>query len=232
MSNERWVQRTADEYAQGLNNLLPTGPAWPRNADAVLQKVVRGLAEIWGDPVEQLAALLLAVESDPRSTFALLPDWERAWGLPDECLAEPLEISDRRTALIEKITLLGAQSRAFFIALALRIGYVITITEYSPFIVGIDRVGDTREYIAPDVLGDWPAEIGPPEMRFYWTVHVSAVRLTWYRSSVGQAGVDPHLRIALATDLECILRRYKPAHTEIIFDYSGVESGDPMAGTP
>jgi uncharacterized protein YmfQ (DUF2313 family) len=232
MSNERWIQRTADDYAQGLNNLLPTGPAWPRNADAVLQKVVSGLAEIWGDPVEQLAALLLAIESDPRSTLALLPDWERAWGLPDQCLAEPLEISDRRTALVEKITLLGAQSPAFFIALALRIGYVITISEYSPFIVGIDRVGDTRPLISPGVYGDWPAEIGPPEMRFYWTVHVGAVRLTWFRSSVGQAGIDPHLRFALATDLECLLRRYKPAHSEIIFDYSGVGSGDPMAGTP
>ena len=63
-------------------------------------------------------------------------------------------------------------------------------------------------------------EIGPPEIRFYWSVRVNAVRYTWFRASSGQAGVNHHLEFGLATDLECILRRWKPAHTEIIFDYS------------
>jgi uncharacterized protein YmfQ (DUF2313 family) len=51
-------------------------------------------------------------------------------------------------------------------------------------------------------------------------VRVNAVRYTWFRASSGQAGVNHHLEFGLATDLECILRRWKPAHTEIIFDYS------------
>jgi uncharacterized protein YmfQ (DUF2313 family) len=63
-------------------------------------------------------------------------------------------------------------------------------------------------------------EIGRPEMRFFWAVKVGAVRFTWFRASSGQAGVNHHLEFALATDIECILRRWKPAHTEIIFDYS------------
>ena len=45
-------------------------------------------------------------------------------------------------------------------------------------------------------------------------------------------GHDPHLRIGLADDLECLLNRWKPAHTQIIFDYSGMETGGEMAGTP
>jgi uncharacterized protein YmfQ (DUF2313 family) len=171
-------------------------------------------------------------ETDPRIALELLPEWERAFGLPDPCVAEPLSIADRQTALVARMTTEGGQSRDYFIGVAAALGYTITIREYAPFMVGVSPVGDTRP---TGTLGEqfrW--EIGPPEMRFYWTVRVGAVRLTWFRDgdSGGQAGVDPHLRIALATDLECVLRRWKPAHTEIVFDYSGMATPDPMAGTP
>jgi uncharacterized protein YmfQ (DUF2313 family) len=98
--------------------------------------------------------------------------------------------------------------------------------------VGISSVGDTRPTGAAGEPFQW--EIGPPEMRFYWSVKVDATRLTWFRVGLGggQAGVDPHLRIGIATDLECVLRRIKPAHTEVLFDYSGLGPPDPMAGTP
>jgi len=228
---EQWNQRSSNDYVQGFNNLLPTGPAWPRSQDTVLQNVIKGLADLWGDPVETSAANLLTIESDPRTTTALLPDWERAFGLPDKCLAEPLTVGDRRTALVVRMTMLGAQSRAFFIGLAAAIGYTITISEFRPFMVGIDRVGDNRTLV-DGVYSDYPYVLGPPDNRFYWQVHVGRTRLTWFRASSGQAGVDHHLRIALATDLECMLRRYKPSHTEIIFDYSGLETGGAMAGTP
>lgn len=251
MPNDNWVQRTGDDYAAGFNSLLPQGVAWPRNPDSVLQKVVSGLSEIWGDQVEAMAALLLNIESDPRSTLSLLPEWERAFGLPDECLAEPLTIGDRQKALVQRMTMLGDQSRAFFIEQAAAIGYTITISEYRPFMCGIDRCGDNRvigdgtgtqkDYLgralgplATGVYSEYPYIVGPPENRFYWTVHVGLVRLTWFRvgGGGGQAGIDPHLRIALATDLECLFRRFKPAHTEILFDYSGLGTDGSMTGTP
>jgi len=188
---------------------------------------VAGLAGIWGY-VDSRAADLLERETDPRQTLEMLTDWERAYGLPDKCLAEPLSIHDRQVALVARITAKGGQSRAYIIALAESLGYTITIEEFAPFMAGVSQAGDTRpvgsEYFR------W--YIGPAEMRFYWTVHVSGARLTWFRATAGQAGVDPHLRIGLATDLECILRRIKPAHTEIVFDYSGAGISDPMAGTP
>jgi uncharacterized protein YmfQ (DUF2313 family) len=302
---DTWTQRTAAEYAQGFNSLLPRGGAWPRDQESVLQKVVWGLAGIWGDPVEAEAALLLTKESDPRSTVMLLPDWERAWGLPDLCLAEPLTIADRQNALVSRMTMLGGQSRAFFIKLAASIGYVIRITEYAPFMCGVSECGDTTGRAGvigtssdtlsfttgpygpinvtagmPLVAGDgvmlvsrstganvqgyvtsysgtqlyftatsfsgvssysdfnllriddYRWEIGPEEMRFYWTVAVDAARLSWFRASSGQAGVDHHLEIGIATDLECLLRRDKPAHTDIVFDYSGLANAGSMAGTP
>jgi uncharacterized protein YmfQ (DUF2313 family) len=155
-----------------------------------------------------------------------------------------------------RMTMLGGQSREFFINVAAQIGYTITITEYRVFVVGIDRCGDNRVYgdgsvpmfdewnkpiddptgnpVAEGELSEWPNYgLGPPENRFYWTVHVTGASLTWFRVTKGQTGVDPHLRIGLADDLECLLDRWKPGHTEIIFDYSNLHGpSDPMAGTP
>jgi uncharacterized protein YmfQ (DUF2313 family) len=230
--SDSYVRRYADDYAAALAALLPTGAAWPRDSDGDLMGFVAGLAGIWGGEIAGRADDLLVRETDPRSTLEMLTDWERAFGLPDPCVAEPLTIGDRQKALVAKMTTQGGQSRAYFIALAASIGYAITIREFAPFMCGISEVGDTRPTGTAGEAFRW--EIGAPEMRFYWTVKVGAVRLTWFRVGGGgsQTGVDPHLRIALATDLECLLRRWKPAHTDVIFDYSGDGISDPMAGTP
>jgi uncharacterized protein YmfQ (DUF2313 family) len=238
-----------------MQGLLPLGQAWPRQYDSALMKVVRGLTSIWGD-FELRASKLLEQESDPRITLELLEDWERNWGLPDPCYQAPLTIAERQQALVMRMTMLGAQSRQFFIDVAAQIGYTITITEYRTFVCGIDRCGDNRVYgdgsnpmfdeynkpicdpggnpVALDELSEWPNYgLGPEANRFYWSVHVDAAKIVWFRCSSGQCGIDPHLTIGLADDLECLLNRWKPSHTQIIFDYSGLTNpGDPMAGTP
>lgn len=224
MSVDTWTPHTADDYASGFNQLLPSGPAWPRDRTSVLQMVVAGLAEIWGSPVDTSAALLLTQESDPRSTVILLSDWERAWGLPDDCVDEGQSIADRQAALVQKYTLLGAQSREFFINVANQLGYQIdTIREWSPFMAGVSRCGDTRN-LDDNVHYRW--EIGPPEMRFYWSISVGVLKDTWFRASSGQAGVDPMLRIGIASELECLIRRWAPAHTVVTFDYSALSDLD------
>jgi uncharacterized protein YmfQ (DUF2313 family) len=179
--------------------------------------LVAGLAEIWGSQIDVRAADLLERESDPRSTIELLEDWERVAGLPDPCVAEPLTIEARRAALVNKLTTEGGQSRAFFIGVAAALGYTITIREHSPFMCGISQCGVTE-----DDAGDPYWEIGAPEIRFFWSVRVGAVRVSWWRFGSAVIGVDPHVRIALATDLECLFRRWKPAHTEVVFDYSAL----------
>ena len=255
---DKHVTRSGEDYAEAMQALLPLGQAWPRHNDSILMKVVRGLTRIWGD-FEIRASTLLEVESDPRSTIELLPDWERNWGLPDPCYEAPLSIDERRLALLMRMTMIGAQSREFFIAIAAMIGYTITITEYRPFFIAMDGCGDCRVYgagvtsdtpmrnqwgqLIMNARGDGPVQegelsawpcygLGPLANRYYWTVHVDTAKLIWFRVTAGQAGVDPHLRLGLADDLECLLNRWKPAHTQIVFDYSGLEAGGPMAGTP
>jgi uncharacterized protein YmfQ (DUF2313 family) len=214
-TGDRHLRRSGDDYAQAFLSLLPQGQAWPRSLRSVLARTCSGLAGFWGF-VDGRAADLLERESDPRQTLELLPDWERNWGLPDPCFVQAHTISERRNVLLLKMTLLGGQSRQFFIDAAKLLGYDITIKENAPFMVGVSNVGDTRE-----ADGRYRWRIGPAENRFYWSVAVSGMRLTWFRVSTGQVGVDPHVRIARADDLECLLNQWKPAHTKIIFDYSG-----------
>jgi uncharacterized protein YmfQ (DUF2313 family) len=255
---DRHVTRDGEDYAVAMQALLPQGQAWPRDEDSVLMKVVKGLTRIWGD-FEKRASDLLEQESDPRITYELLPDWERNWGLPDPCYEAPLTFGERQRALIMRMTMIGGASRQFFIDVAASIGYTITIAEYRTFVCGMDRCGDARVYGA-GVTSDTPMrnEWGIPIMnargdkgvangelsgypyyglgsfttRSYWTVFVEQAKLVWFRCGGGECGVDPHLRIGLADDLECLLNRWKPAHTQIIFDYSGLQTGGDMAGTP
>lgn len=224
---DRHVRRGQEEYAHALAALLPQGIAWPRWPESTIMKVVYGLAGVMGW-ADGRAADLLEREADPRVTTEMLDSWERAWGLPDPCFKEPQSVEERRQLLVLKMTLLGAQSREFFIDVASWLGYPVTISEYRPFMVGIDACGDNRELRSDGTLGDWPCEIGHPNMRFYWTVHIQDTKAVWFRAGSGQAGIDPHLRIARAVDLECLFRRWGPAHTIPLFDYSGIS--DPFAG--
>lgn len=236
---DRHIRRSGDDYAEALAELLPYGAAWPRWPESVLMRVVRGLAQIWGY-VDGRAADLLERESDPRLTIELLQDFERNWGLPDPCYRSALTIDQRHQLLLFQMTLLGAQSREFFIGIAEWLGYQITISEWAPFTAGISQVGDTRGMELwndtpgqhPEVMDDFRWEIGAPEMRFFWQVHVHLAPLAWFRVGSGQAGVDPHLRIQYAQDLECLLRRWKPAHTDIVFDYSNLTPASQYAGLP
>lgn len=232
------VRRTGDDYAQALADLLPWGAAWPRDPDSVLMKTIGGLAQIFGF-VDGRVADLIEIEADPRKTIEMLSDWERNFGLPDPCFLTANTIAQRHALLVFKMTFLGAQSRQFFIDMSALLGYTITITEFAPFMAGISQAGDTREMInwngtpgeAPN-MPDYRWQIGSPDMRFYWQVHVHEAPLMWFRAGSGQAGVDPHLRIGYAKDLECLIRRFKPAHTDVVFDYSNLDTGNSYAGLP
>lgn len=222
---DRYVRRSGEDYAQALLSLLPVGQAWPKSPGSTLERATTGLAFYYGF-VDSRAGDLLEQESDPRHTIELLPDWERAWGLPDPCLQEPLTIGERQRMLVQRMTLLGAQSRAWFYGVAAQLGYTIRIDEFAPWTCGISRCGST-----PDDSGINRWYIAEPEIRFYWRIHVDAAKLTWFRCGSGQCGVDPHLIIGLATDLECLFLRWQPAQTRIVYDYSGLATGGSMAGT-
>ena len=153
---------SGDDYATAFAGELPTGPAWPRDEDSTLMTVVTGLMHIWGD-VDSAAATLLQQEADPRTTILMLPDWERNFGLPDLCLAEPVTIANRQQQLLQRMTMSGDPTPPKYVQLAAEIGYAINIWEHAPFMCGVSAVGDTRATGSPDEWYRW--EIGRASCR-------------------------------------------------------------------
>jgi len=238
LTPDRHVRREGDDYTQAFLRLLPTGQAWPRAPDSTLARAVDGLCQYWGF-VDGRAADLLERESDPRITFELLTDWEKAWGLPDPCFPAATTVGERQRMLVLYMTWFGAQSRAYFHALMEFIGFSINdIKEFSPFMAGLSQVGETRPLTfaggvnAIDESKNFRWYIGPPEQRFAWSVNMGTPSITWFRAASGQAGVDPHVRVGVPDDLQCLLNRWKPAHTDLIFDLSDLAFKGEMQGTP
>ena len=200
---------TADDYRRQMQALLPRGLAWAFSPTAWLTRLLSGLspefARIHG------RALDLIRESDPRTTVEMLAEWERALGLPDNCsnsLAPTLQ--GRRDDVLVKLVSVGGQSRAYFIAVAARLGYTISIEEFQPFRVGRSRV-DQRIYAL-----DWT---------WVWRVNGPPVAIRYFRT--GRSHVGERLRSWGNSALECRLNQLKPAHTRIIFSYPDANPAPP-----
>jgi uncharacterized protein YmfQ (DUF2313 family) len=188
------------DFAAALHALLPRGLAWPREPETVQARVVAGLSAIVA-ALHARAGDLSEREADPSQAFDLLPDWERAFGLPDPCVGEGQTMQDRRAALLARIASGGGQSRAYFIAVAAALGYDVTIEEFRPFVAG-DRAGD------PCRDSSW---------RFTWLVRAPAATVTVFRA--GQSAAGEPLRAWGNARLECVLGRLRPAHSNLLFGY-------------
>lgn len=197
------MAHSTEEYAELLKNLLPPGTAFPREPGTNLEQILLGCAAELSRA--EARADVLAVEVNPLDTLELLPDWERAAGLPDKCSGElETTIQGRRAALIAKLTASGGQSEEYFIAIAEALGYTITIRTFDPFRVGISRVGD------PLTNGPW---------QFAWEIRAPETTVVSFR--VGMSAVGEALRTWGNATLECKIRQLAPAHTVPIFAYGG-----------
>jgi len=121
----------AVDYLDQLKQLLPPGPAFPRDEDTTFNRLLGAIAEEFGRfdvRVERLPE-----EADPRTALELLPDWERVAGLPDVCTGTiATTVPERRAAIVAKITARGGQSLAYLTSLAANLGYAVVISEYRP----------------------------------------------------------------------------------------------------
>ncbi len=190
---------TAADYLAQLQALLPQGPAWPRESSANLTKLLRAMADEFVR-IDGRASQLLE-ETDPRTTLELLADWERVAGLPDSCVTASQTTAQRRAALHARLTTLGGQSAAYFIALAESLGYTVTITEFH-----LHTVEDDVDY--PLYAAPW---------QFAWQVNAP-------QDTIGVFSVADTVDDPLAwwgnESLECVIGRLKPAHTHVLFAYS------------
>lgn len=190
---------TADEYTKQLVALLPVGAAWPRDADSTLVRFLSAWAEEFARADGRLCDLL--EEADPRTAVELIADWERVYALP-ECGRFSENLDQRRKVLHAKVTAKGGQSPDYFIQLAARLGYQITVEEYRPFTAGS---------VAGDLLTNgW---------EHAWLVRVdsAAGSVSEFRAGSGRAG--ERLRVFATEPLECAIKQYAPAGTVVRFVY-------------
>jgi uncharacterized protein YmfQ (DUF2313 family) len=134
---------TADEYVEAILKSMPPG-----RLDLSLTSNIGLLIAAFADGCarQEARALQLIEEADPRTTVALLPDWERNYGLPDPCSGPADSTAGRQIQLAAKVHFRGGQSAAFFIALAASYGFTITVTKLPPFGLQINAPLNTITY--------------------------------------------------------------------------------------
>ncbi len=199
------MSRIREEVQVDLLALAPQGWVWPHLAPAgpesqfetLFKPLAQGIAE-----VEATAEAMMA-EIDPRTANLLLTDFERVLG-PDPCGRDPstLSLEQRRQLAHQRWTARGGASIAYFVGLAAKRGVAITISE--------NRVSQAGELVAGEELIESPEQ-------FVWTVNLALLGEALFVADDGQAG--DRLYDLTLSDVECDIRRLKPAHTEVVFNY-------------
>ena len=200
------------EYLQMLKRLLPPGIAFPRQD---VTSVWALLLECWAIELSRIDSRLDALvrEDDPRISLECFTKWLEEWGEPDLCAGLVTGLNDTilRQLLLFKITTVGGQSRQFFADLAARFGYRIQIDELQRY---------TVQSQVMDALWSEPKP-------FWWRVNILS------GTSAEGSTVSAHTVIGGVNEalawwgdqlIECLIERYKPAHSEVIYGYFDVRN--------
>lgn len=120
----------------------------------------------------------------PATATQGLPEWNSSVGLPDPCSGAPATTADNQQQIVAKLAATGGQSISYYTELAAALGYDIEIAEFCATSPG---TGAPAGMITN--INDWD--------------HTWQVTIT-----------NPNTAPASTTPLECLLERYKPAHTQ------------------
>jgi uncharacterized protein YmfQ (DUF2313 family) len=191
------------DFLAAAQALLPTGDAWSRDPNAqltlLLDAAVASLAR-----VHSRIADLTEREAFPPISVELLPDWEQAYGLPDPCSPVNATIGQRQAAVAARIAATGGQSEAYFIGVALSLGYAITITTFDAAEYGVSTYG------SPMYGSKW---------RYAWQVNAPQISIQY--ATYGNAVYGEPYDSFSDTQLACVLNRLKPTYSILIMNYEG-----------
>ena len=146
---------TGADYTAALFDLLPRGAIWPRDPKTTLGKIVAGIGHFFMR-FHNRACALLQTECFPGTAVELLPDWERALGLPDPCMPHTTTIALRQAACIARLAGGFNPTAANLIAYAALLGFVITITypAANTIVIHAHAVSVTYFRFGESVFGD------------------------------------------------------------------------------
>lgn len=187
------LQQRYDRWKARAISLLPRGIAWARD-DAASMADVAGATSAEFARVEA-SADTFRTEMDPSQTSALLPEWERALSLPDEC-GSPTTDAGRRGAVVARLTGGGTNSRAALEA---------AVVAFDPDTVLADVTWTSQFEVGTD-----GATMGSPIGSDEWAATLTLVIET----------TNPSLDTA---GLECVLNGMRRGHAHFLFqhDYVG-----------
>ena len=189
---------SAADFLAAFQNLLPTGPVWPRDAAAPATQFYGALMQTYARICARDAGLL--VDAFPAAPVELLPEWEASLGLPDPCLGTNPNIGARQAAVLARFVSTGGQSVPYFLALAATLGAAITITQYAPHRIGVDSCWDALR--SPDWAYVWLVTLlGQVVFDFEWG---------------SSACWEPFWTLA-GGPVVCTINRLAPAHTQVDF---------------
>tara|TARA_X000001036_G_scaffold187493_1_gene176747 strand:- start:4737 stop:5363 length:627 start_codon:yes stop_codon:yes gene_type:complete len=202
-----------NQYLKLLLSLLPPGQI-DRSEGSNFAKVLTPAAAEFARIHKRAAALI--DEADPRKTIELFNEWEAFTGLPDSCSLGDQTLGERRDSIISKLLDNASPSRQNFKNIAQRLGYQVEIYEYRPLALG--QYGCGRA-VTSDAHGQYLHGCQPPGvMHYHWNLRVSGAKFVRFACGRSACG-DPLLKIRRADELECILRRIKPADSKLTFIY-------------
>lgn len=208
---------TGDALLPSVIAQTPRGAAWRTDEQndgthnsyqhrfwrAVCDPLADLYAKLWKLTLASTACTISGPEDPPNDA---LEDWEAEFGLPEPCVADVVQtVAQRKFFLRMKLADEGGQSIRYFICLAAAFGYTITIKEYSVARCGQGRCGRDQA--------------GGPGNEVFWQVFIKSPIITYCRAGQGMAGRDPQGSFGRRRDLECLLNKWKPAHTQIRFHY-------------
>lgn len=194
------MSRSPEDIKRSIIAKIPPGFALAKREsiiDAFYEAFSYGFAD------GEQAAEDMMNEINPRSSNYLLDDFERVLGA-DPCGRDlnTQTKEQRRRRAHQRWTATGGQSIAYFTQIARNLGVSITIDEFWPSIA--------NEMVAGDLLI-------PEGEQFVWRVRLKLIHPVFFIS--GSSETWERLYDFTINDVECVLRRLKPAHTTLVFMY-------------
>lgn len=196
------VIKTIEDYAVQVKQLLPPGPAWDLDSNPQLKRYINAVAKTFYSIDKRSAEL--RTEMYPGTMLEMLADWELVMRLPDKCVGVSSTLGERRREVIRRFVTAGEQRPLYFVDIARRMGYPdAEVYEWRTPRFNRARFGRDR-------FGTW-------DCQHIWTLDLKARKVGGARFGLTVFG--QRFGANLNDSIECIVRRYAPAHTVVFFKY-------------
>jgi uncharacterized protein YmfQ (DUF2313 family) len=211
---------TTDAFKQAAAVVVPTSPAAKAHAIThvdVLKSLMPPvsyaaegavmMAHVLADGAALDRAMLSAdtimAESDPRTCYTSVADWERVAGLPDACAGVGLSNLDaRRKALAAKLMFKGGASAGWLMQMAANMGYAgVTVDTFN----------------LPTCDGNCEQFTYGPDWVYAFQLNIPGGIAIHYATCAGSC--EDALATWETNSLVCRINNIKPAHTLAILNY-------------